>query len=33
MGGGFIGPIRCIETVRIDQDMFERQWWGDEEKS
>lgn len=21
---------RCIEPVRIDRDMFERQWWGDE---
>ena len=20
---------RCIEPVRIDRDMFERQWWGD----
>jgi putative SOS response-associated peptidase YedK len=20
---------RCIEQVRIDRDMFERQWWGD----
>jgi hypothetical protein len=20
---------RCIEPVRIDQDFFERQWWGD----
>jgi putative SOS response-associated peptidase YedK len=24
---------RCIEPVRIDRDMFERQWWGDEGKS
>jgi putative SOS response-associated peptidase YedK len=21
---------RCIEPVRIDRDMFERQWWGDD---
>jgi hypothetical protein len=20
---------RCIEPVRIERDMFERQWWGD----
>jgi putative SOS response-associated peptidase YedK len=20
---------RCIEPVRVDRDMFERQWWGD----
>ena len=21
--------VRCIEPVRIERDMFERQWWGD----
>ena len=21
---------RCVEPARIDRDMFERQWWGDE---
>jgi hypothetical protein len=20
---------RCIESVRIERDMFEQQWWGD----
>jgi putative SOS response-associated peptidase YedK len=21
---------RCFESVRIDRDFFERQWWGDD---
>jgi putative SOS response-associated peptidase YedK len=25
-----LAPVICIEPVRIDRDMFERQWWGDE---
>jgi hypothetical protein len=26
-GGKPDGP-RCVKPVRIDRDMFERQWWG-----
>jgi hypothetical protein len=24
--------LRCIEPARIERDMFERQWWGEDGK-
>jgi hypothetical protein len=30
MGSPKTDDTRCIKPVRIDRDIFERQWWGDE---